>query len=66
MNQPQTTAPSINTAMVRSVLKEVDVPDIVNAMAIELCDAVDVLRRQFAAQSTYINSLEHRLNGANV
>lgn len=63
VNQPATTAPDINTAMARSILKETaQVTEDFAAMVLELCDAIDTLRRHFEAQQVYINSLERKQN----
>lgn len=61
MTQPATTAPDVNTDLLRSYVAENGAHP--NDMLI-LCDAVDTLRRQFAAQQTYINAMERRWNAA--
>lgn len=56
MTQPATTAPEINTDYIRSIVAGSEVCD--TRFLTEALDAVDTLRKHFAAQQDYIAKLE--------
>lgn len=58
---PATTAPEINTDVARGIATMPNADYVVWSEVINhLADAVDTLRKQFAAQQTYINGMERR------
>lgn len=61
--QVASTAPTINTEVARNLATITTASHVVwSEVIIQLCDAVDTLRKQFAAQQIYINAMERRWN----
>lgn len=69
MTRPESLEPTIDTRVIRAIVERNPraryATGVTPADVLELCDAVDTLRRQFAGANTYITALHARLNTQN-